>query len=309
MSKHSQKHETKHKINKSKVIGVIALVVFIILIINLIPKDNHTDISLVLNNEEISEELSDKLLQVGNTIYMSYEDVTRYIDKTIYKEDDETIITTSSKKVACLKVDNSTILVNGAEVNLEAGVIKVNEKIYLPISELKSVYDIDFNFSSKSNIAVIDDLSTQKKIATSKGNISIKKEKSIFSKTLDKVKKGETVTYIEEDGKWSKVISKEGYIGFVKTSKLKDINIDREEFKFEDNYIEGNYLEKDISKMDISKFEKRQDIIQKIFIEAMNKEKMYVKIISNENDTYYERMKIEAIPVFRECGIKCEFSN
>lgn len=309
MSKHSQKHDTKHKKKMPKFVKIIVLIIIAIVIFNLIPKDNHKNISLVLNNKDISEELSDKLLQVDNIIYMSYEDISKYIDKTIYKEDNETIITTSNKKVACLKFDSSTILVNGSEVDLDAGLIKFNEKIYLPISELKNVYDIEFEFSNKSNIAVIEDLSTQKKIATVKKNLSIKKDKSIFSKTLDKANKGDKITYIEEDGKWSKVISKEGYIGFVKTSRLKDINIAREEFKFQEDYTDDNCLEKDISEMDLSNFEKRQDIIKKIFTEAINKEKKCVKIMSNQNDNYFARIKIEAVPVFRECGIKCEFGN
>lgn len=308
MSKHSQKHTTKHKIKKSRLLAIIVFALLIILAINLIPKDSNKDISLVLNNKDITGELTDKLLQVDKIVYMSYEDIYKYFDKNIYKEDEDTIITTSTKKVACLKVDNSSILVNGAEINLEAGMIKVNEKLYIPISELKSVYDINFEFSDRSNTAVIEDLSTQKKTAIAKKNLSIKKDKSIFSKTLDKVKKGDTITYIEEDGNWSKVLSKEGYIGFVKTDKLKDINIAREEFKFEDNYVDGNYLEKDISKMDISNFEKRQDIIKKIFVEAINKEKTSVRIICNNNE-FFERMKIEALPVFRECGINCEFGD
>lgn len=311
MAKQSKNHITKHKKRKKIATlrrNVLILVVLIIIVINIMPKSKSTEIALILNNEEITESLSEKLFNADNIVYMSYADVSKYIDKTIYKENENTIITTSIKKVACLDIGNNTITINGAEKKLGSGPIRVNEKIFLPISELESVYDIDFEFSNTSNIAVIDNLSTQKKIATAKKKVSIKKDKNIFSKTLCKVRKDEKVVYIHEEGTWSRVMSKEGYIGYVKTSNLIDIETEREEFKIEEKITnDSNYLEKDVSKIDISSFKKRQELVQSILLETIKKDKTQIKIIGNAQEEGFKRLVIEAIPIFNECGLKCEF--
>lgn len=310
MTKYIKKYKTKHKkqIKTAKLIrNIIIIIILILVYICIKPKKKNTDILLVLNNEEITSKLSDRLFNANNIVFMSYEDIASFIDKTIYKEDDKTIITTSSKKVARLEIENNTIMINGAEKQINSGPIKINEKIFLPISELESVYDIDFQYSKTSNIVIIEDLSIQKKVATAKKKISIKEDKSLFSKTLDKVKKGEKVVYIEQDDKWSKVMSQEGYIGYVNTNKLIDIAVEREEFKMDEKSDDNKYLEKDIFSKDISSFEKRQDLIDTIFTEAIKKEKKQIRIKGNIEDENFKRFEIEAVPIFNECGLKCEF--
>lgn len=310
MSKHNKKHTTKHKnrrklarIKRNSLIVVILVIIFIILK----PKTKNNEMILVFNNEEITSSLSDKLFNAQNIVYMSFEDIAKYIDKTIYREDENTIVTTSSRKVACLEIENSTIIINGAEKTLASGPIKVNEKIFLPISEMGEVYDIDFKYSKTSNIVVIENLLASKKVATAKKNFSIKEEKNIFSDTLDRIKKDDKVVYLQEEGKWTKIMSKDGYIGYVKTNKLSDITTEREEFTFEEKNNDDNYLEKNVLKSDISSFEKRQDLVQSIFTEAIEKDKKQIKIIGNIQDENFNRLEIEAITVFRECGLQCEF--
>ena len=64
---------------------------------------------------------------------------------------------------------------------------------------------------------------------------------------------------------------------------------------------------KDITKEDISSFKKRENIINLILQQAIKNDKMYVKIsYSGENNIYYERFKIEVIPILKECGVEIE---
>ena len=309
MSKHKKKHSTKNKKrhNPSKLKRYIIIILIILLIIiKVFSNQKNTEISIILNNEEITQDLSNRLFEADNIVYMSFEDISKYIDKTIYKEDN-LIITTSSKKVASLELEKSKITINGSEKTILAGPIKIEENIFLPISELQSVYDIDFSYSRSSNIATIDDLSTKKVVATAKNKLSIKKEKSFFSKTLTKVKKEDTVVYISEEGKWSKVMTKDGYIGYVKTKKLTNVKTEREEFKIEEGTKNNEYLEKDITDKDITNFKKRQELIENIFTEAIKNDKMQIKLICKGQDENFKRLEIEAKPVFNECGISSEF--
>ena len=313
--KHSKKKSHAKKEKRKKIDGIkIFLIIFLMLVVMLcignFGSSKSQEIIFILNNNDLTNELSEKMFNANNIVYMGYDDVSKFIDETIFMEGDRTIITTSSKKVAKLEIDNNTILINGSERDISSGPIKINDIVYMPISELESVYDIEFGFSEESNIATIDNLATQKKVATAKKNISIKQKKSFFSKTLDKVKKDEKIVLIEEDGQWAKVRTEKGYIGYVKLNKLCDINNEREDFKIEtsNNNINNN-MEKDITNEDISNFEKRQELIKRLFTEAMKKEKTNITIKSSKIDENFKRLEIETIPIFKECGLICNFNN
>ena len=310
MSKHKKKGKIRQKkrCKSNKLRRNIAILVLLLLIVIKVSyKQKNTEISLILNNEEITQDLSNGLFNVDEVVYMSFHDILKYIDKTIYLENDNRIITTSSKKVASLEIGKSEITINGSEKSILDGPIKINENIFLPISELESVYDMNFDYSKHSNIAIIEDLSTKKTIATAKKKLKIKKDKSLFSKTLTKVKKEDIVVYISEEGNWSKVMTGDGYIGYVKTKKLSNIVAEREEFKVEETIKNGGILEKDITNKDISNFEKREELIENIFTEAIKNDKMQIKIICKGQNESFERLEIEAKPVFNECGINSEF--
>ena len=306
MSKNKKIHTTR-RTNNIKIIGFIIIAVIIFFAFKSRTNTQLEEISLIINNNDVTQDLSNKLFNVDNMVYMSFNDISKYIDKTIYLENENLIITTSSKKVASLKLDNNTITINGSEKMISGKPIKANENIYLPISELESVYDIDFKYFKESNKAIIDDLSTKKVIATAKKKIAIKKDKKMFSNTLTKVNKNDKVVYLSEDGKWSKVMSKYGYIGYVKTNNLIDIVTEREEFKIQDKNSDEQYLEKDISKEDISSFEKRNLLIQNVFTDAIKRDIKNIKLIYREQNEFIERLKIEAVPIFNECSLNCEF--
>lgn len=307
MAKYTTKHVKKRKAKNTKIIKIIIILLIAFIAIKVFSKDKAKDISLIINNEEVTESLSYKLMEIDDVIYMSFEDIEKFIDQTIYQEDDGLIITTSSKKVASLEYNTNTITINGASKTISAGVIEGNKTYYIPISELQEVYDIDFSYSKDSNIATIDDLSKELVEATAKNNIKIKENTSIFSKTLDKVKKGEQVVYLSEENGWSKVRTKDGYIGYVKSTKLTNITTKRENFKEENMLQVEDYLEKDITAEDISDFYKRQKIINSIFTEAINSDKMKIKFIYKNQSEDFERFKIESEPIFKECGMQCEF--
>lgn len=307
MAKKATKHVKKRKLKTVKIIRTIIIVLIIFIAIKALSKDKETDISLILNNEEVTENLAHKLLEINNVTYMSFEDIAKFIDETIYKQEDGLIITTSDKKVATLEAESNIITINGSNKSISARVIEASETIYIPISEMQEVYNIDFRYSEDSNIATIEDLLKELVEAKAKKNIKIKEDTSIFSKTLDKVKKEKSVVYISEVNGWAKVRTENGYIGYVKLSNLTDKTIKRENFKEEISAQNEDYLKKDITEEDISDFYKRKKIINSMFTEAINSDKMQIKFICRNQSEEFKRFQIESEPIFNECGLKCEF--
>lgn len=309
MAKHGiRKNKTNNKIKKI-ITKIILFLIILFFVFRIFSKLKNKEIELIIDNEKVTQDLSNKLYNIDNTIFMSYEDIKKYIDNTIYNENDNLIITTSNRKVACIEFDSNVININGTERQISSGAITLNQKTYLPISELKDVYNIDFNYSDKSNIVIIDDLEKEQVTENAKKKVSVKIKQNLFSKTLTKVKKDEEVIFLSEEGKWTRVRTNDGYIGFIKTKKLTNKVIKRENFIEEVNILKNDALKEDIRKQDISNFKNRMNLIQKIFTEAIKNDKMQIKFILDSNNEYSERFKIEANPIFKECGIYCEFEQ
>lgn len=311
--KKEKKHNKKHY-NKSykKIAFVIVLILIVILIINLknMPqKTNYENTQIILNNENITSNLQEDIIRQDGKIYMSFNDIQNFLDKTIYQEDKTgLIITTSNKKIATLKPNEENITINGSIQKTKNVLIEKNEKKYIAISELENVYDYDFDYISSTNIVTIDNLNKKCIKTYAKQNIKIKEQNKKFSPIIDKVKKGNWLIYISEENGIAKVRTQNGFIGYVKSSLLDHFVTEREDFNEEANKsLNKEKLEYNLNKKDISTFEKRLDIINLILQEAIKNDKMYIKIIYNETNNFeFERFKIEVQPILQECGIMVE---
>lgn len=313
MAKNSSKHKKKSN-NKSykKIAFIIAFIFIIIIGIKINKKEEKSNkMQVIINNENITEDLQDEIKQENDQIYMSFEDIQKFIDSTIYKEDEtDLIITTSPKKVVTLKKDDENVKINGATQKIKDAIIEENGKDYIAISELENVYDYEFKYTEASNTITIDSLNKKLVKAYVTKNVKIKETNRENSKTVDKVKKGNWLIYISEENKMTKVRTQNGKIGYVKKKYLDNFITEREDIKEEnsENTEVEKQLEYDITKENISTFEKRENVINRILQEAIKNDKIYLKILYNGTDeSNYDRFKIEIVPVLKECGIKVIF--
>ena len=170
--------------------------------------------------------------------YVSMDDIQNFFDKYIYEETETNeIVTTYESKVASIGFGINKVTINGQTQKTNASAIKQNEEIYLPISEMTEVYDIELR-NTEAGI-VIDSLAREQITAHVNKNVKVKWKKDSFSKTLDKLNKGDKLIVISKDEKgWSKVRTDNGYIGYVKSSKLTNETVVREE-KVETKQITG----------------------------------------------------------------------
>lgn len=309
IKKNKKNKNSKHN-NKDykKVVFVIVLVLVSIFIIKNKPitKKNETT-QIVLNNENITSKLTNSIIKENNKIYMSYEDIKKFFDETLYTEEGTgNIITTSDKKLAIIKKENKTLKVNNSNLDVKDIIIEQDNKIYIAISELKIVYNFDMEIIENTNIITIDMLNKKSVKAYASKNIKIKDKNRSISKAVDVVKKGNWLFVVNNEGSYSKVRTQDGIIGYVKKKYLTNFINEREDFIEETKtFKEENSINKDISNEDLSSFEKRQNIINSLLQEAIKNDKMYVEISYNgEENFYYERFKIEVVPILKECGIE-----
>ena len=223
------------------VIAIILLIVFIaISIINHINNARPENANLVINNNNITAKLKKNVIIEDDVIYVAKEDVKNFFDKYITQDKDtKKLITTYEKKIASIEPGNKTIVVNGSNKKINATLKEENDTIYLPMSELNDVYNIEINYNEKTNIITMDSLDREQTKAYAAKTIKIKNKPSKFSRTLEKVKKGNWLIYVSDSDKgWAKVRTQDGKLGYVKKSKISNFDIVRQAMK-EEKQISG----------------------------------------------------------------------
>ena len=252
MNKNRRKKTTKastnnhggKKLNMKKVrlfIILPLLIIFIFLIRNGSTEKLNDKLRILYNNELV--EYSKEPIIEDNKIFLSKDDVMNVFDKTIYYNSAEKeLITTFNKHIALLKVDEEYMVLNDSTIKIESSLKDEDGEIYLPMNELKTVYDIELAYSSENKTIMMDSTSKEKKTAAIVKNTTLKEKDSFLSKGIEKIKEGSEVVVIEETPKYLKVRTDKGNIGYIKTKKASEIK------KIRDNYDEEkddlNYLDK-----------------------------------------------------------------
>ena len=238
------KKEVKEKSNWFRKLIVIGIFIGLIaVIINLAPnyirKEITGKINVIINNNNVTESMKfDVFVDENDIVYMATKDIANFFDEDIFYDNKyDQIITSSDTKLATLKFNEKEMYVNSSKVKIYGAATKKDDNFYLPISEMKDVYNVEVNYMKESNILTIDSLSREQKKANASKDISIKYKPTILSKTVDKVKKGDSVIVIKElENGWKQVRTSLGKIGY--TKDVTNIYTIREEIE-DKKQIEG----------------------------------------------------------------------
>lgn len=241
--------EKRFYIYKLIVVLVFALAVWFVLktATNYIKDDIVGKTNLVINNSNTTKNLKNDVIVENGVVYVSTKDIANFFDDHIFYDNKyDQIITTSETKVATLKLNENKAKVNGSTVDLVASAKKIGEQFYLPFSEIsESVYNVETTYIKDTNTVVLVSLDRELTYANSGKKNSVKSNPTMFSKTVDKIEKGDNVTVIpskngDENG-WTKVTTENGKIGYVKTTTLANTK------KIRDNLEMGKQIQGNVS--------------------------------------------------------------
>ena len=234
--------EKKKKLIVRTGITILAIIVlFIIAMIanNYIILDNNTTTNLIINNKNVTSNLRNEIIQENGVIYLSEDDIANFFDKYIYlEEENNKVITTYNKKIAEVSLEENVININGADKTTSAHAIERDGVIYIPISEMTEVYDIEIGNIEETKIITMDSLDEEQKKAIVTSNLAVKSSTNFIARTVDRVKEGETVVVISSDGSYSRIRTENGKIGYIKTNKLANEYAVREDMP-EEKQVEG----------------------------------------------------------------------
>ncbi len=204
------------------IIAVIVVMIIAYIANDFIILENYKTTNLVINNRNVTEYLKGEIYIQDEMIYLSKQDLGNFFDQYIYEDTEtEKMITTNNKKIAEIGFEKNEININGSDKKTNAHAIRKDDTIYLPLEELKDVYDIEITHIKDNNVLVIDSVTREQIKAVVNGNVAVKSSKNFIARTVDRVKKGECVIVIEksEDG-YARIRTENGKIGYIKTKKL-----------------------------------------------------------------------------------------
>ena len=224
--KHTKTVGRKKKASKAgillkKLIIITLFVSAVAVVINLAPnfiQDKLSDrTNIIINNNNVTSSLKNKVQVENDVVYISYEDIKNFFDENIYYDKQyNKIITGSNLKIASAEVGKKQITVNGSKVDIYAPIKQENDTYFIPFSELKDVYNVEVKYSKEQDIVTIDSLSREQKMGNSASDAGVKYKPTIFSKNVDDVKKGDSVVVIGQEDGWYKVRTANGVIGYLK---------------------------------------------------------------------------------------------
>lgn len=231
----------KRKIKKCflTILAIIILVIIAMIVNDFVIIDNNKTTNLIINNKNVTSSLKQKVLIEDDIIYLSKQDISNFFDKYIYQDEKaEKIVTTYDKKIAEISFDENEININGSDKQISAHAIEKDGQIYLPISEMTDVYNIEISDIKESNIVTMDSLEREQKRAIINSNCAVKASSNFIAKTVDRVKKGDAVIVVSSDKGYTKIRTANGKLGIIKTNKIENEFLIRENMD-EEKQISG----------------------------------------------------------------------
>ena len=236
-----EERQKKKKVITRTFFTMIAMIIiiFVALIVNDYIVLENKKTNLVINNKNVTSNLKNDILIEDNIIYLSKPYISNFFDQYIYYEKQTNqFLTTYYKNISTMGFEENTIIINGSEKRIYAHAIKKHEVDYLPISEMKDVYDIEIQNIEKTNVITMDSLDKEQKRAIVSSNLPVKSSTNIIAKTMDRVKKGESVRVVSSDKGYTKIRTENGKVGYVKSDKLENEYVVREAM-MEEKQVDG----------------------------------------------------------------------
>lgn len=284
------KRKNISKFAKRRRIALLGVIVFILIIIISTVFGNSNKhkvpekVSLLLNNQ--LTELKKDMYVDNDEIYMSKEDIVNLFDDTLYyNEAEKELITTYNTHIALLKVNEAFMVLNDSNVELKGCLTEKENTVYLPLSDMGIIYDVDVEYSSEYNRVILDSTKEEKKRSITLKKANVYEKASTFSKKIEKLNMSEYVMILGTEKNFKKVRTENGNIGYIKEKKISDAETIREkmiEKKTEFNYL-SNISEKNYNSAELSN--DKQNIISPTYF-TLDKEQKIIDKTNSKTDSF-----------------------
>lgn len=216
------------------VLGIIILIIAIMFLSKLVQKYTPTkerqDLSeyyhitdedqtaIIFNNDLVDEQAK----QIDGHIYLDYQFVHNMLNERFYWDANENILLyTTATDLVSVQADSSSYLVSKTSNDFGRPIVKASsDSAYIDIDFIKQYTDLTYSYFEDPSRLVIANQYGDVTTASAKKNTEIRVLGGIKSPILCDIKKGDKLTIIAADTKWTEVMSPYGIAGYIRTNAL-----------------------------------------------------------------------------------------
>lgn len=190
---------------------------------------SEDQIAVVINNEV----LESKGIEADGQIYLEYAAVRDYINGRFYWDPNENLLLyTLPNNMVSVGVGSKEYSISKDKKSKDYVILKTEgSTAYIALDFIKEYTDIEYKvFDKDARRVVVQTDWNNVKIAEVKKDSEVRRLAGVKSPILTDVKKKETVHVIENEGKWKKVRTENGCVGYIMEKYLKSeetVNYDR----------------------------------------------------------------------------------
>lgn len=179
------------------------------------------DMALILDRQLLEEKAK---LWDGH-VYLDYQAVRQYLNQRFYWDSNENILRyTTDSDVISVNAGESSYMVGKKKNTAEYAIVKVDgEAVYLALEFIQQYTNIDFTVNAEPNRVQITAAWGEVSRADVRKKTAIRVKGGIKSPIVADVAKGSRVTVIDSGDNWSRVCTEDGMIGYLKNSKLGEV--------------------------------------------------------------------------------------
>ena len=185
--------------------------------------EDEDDLAIIIQNTLIE----DKGIVLNGRPYVSTEVVKEYLNDRFYWDSAENLyIYTTPNEMITAAVGESQYVVDKKSTAVDYQIVKVEDGIaYVALEYVKDHTAMDFEYMAEPNRVQITCEYGEVPVINAKRNSEVRYRAGVKSPILTDVKKGDQLFVLEEPEeieKWTRVRTADGYIGYIRDSKLKE---------------------------------------------------------------------------------------
>ncbi|EGG81827.1 hypothetical protein HMPREF9477_01529 [Lachnospiraceae bacterium 2_1_46FAA] len=192
-------------------------------------KANRKEYYGITNEEQLAVIVNNQILEpkgkmIDGTLYLEYSAVRDYVNERFYWDANENLLLyTLPNDMVSVSVGSREYAVSKEKKSEEYVILKTEgSTAYIALDFVKKYTDIEYKMYKSPNRIVIQSDWSDAKVATTKNNSAIRMRAGVKSPILTETKSDDVVRIIEKEGKWRKVRTNDGFVGYIKQSDLKD---------------------------------------------------------------------------------------
>ena len=181
------------------------------------------------NDDQMAITVDDQIVEPHGMIsdgkaYVQYEIVRDYINSRFYWDPNEnTLLYTLPTDIVTVEAESKDYSVSKEKKSEDYVILKTDgSTAYIALDFIQQYTNIDYEvYDSPSRVMITCDWG-KKKVATIKSDTQVRYRGGVKSPIVTDVKKKDEVIVLENEQNWRKVLTKDGYIGYVKKNALKN---------------------------------------------------------------------------------------